>query len=385
MKRETTIWSIQDLEKRFIAVNFPEYQREPNIWSRGEKRRLIDSILREFDIASLYFYKNTDGSLDCIDGRQRINAIMSFLNENPGDSEDNGFSFKSTNEVYEDQENQFRSLDGLTYEDIRSRADQDDATAKTAIDMLLKYELTAVLLSQTARAEEFNLQFIRLNLGALINAGEKLNAMVGKMRELCFTDEKIGRHKFLAMIGIPTRRYAKEQVAAQIVAQVFSKATEKQFTRTRHCDLQKFFKENAEIDDSRLQQVDEIARTFDVLADVLPNAAELLRNRAMTISAVLVAWERQIHKQPSEEVKRYADFLATFRGRLRWQLAKGLDVDDEYRYLVDFQRHLTQASVEKYAVEARHKAILEQLDKWSSTGELRGDAEFSKRTNLDPE
>ena len=52
-------------------------------------------------------------------------------------------------------------------------------------------------------------------------------------------------------------------------------------------------------------------------------------------------------------MKAYAKFLEEFLGRLRWQVEKGLDVDPEYRYLIDFQRHVTQASVEKPAVDAR--------------------------------
>lgn len=73
-------------------------------------------------------------------------------------------------------------------------------------------------LSDSSRPEEFNLQFTRLNLGAIINSGEKLNAMVGDLRDECFTNQGIGQHAFLDKIKIPTRRFAKEGVAAQILA-----------------------------------------------------------------------------------------------------------------------------------------------------------------------
>jgi len=103
-----------------------------------------------------------------------------------------------------------------------------------------------VILSDSARPEEFNLQFIRLNLGTIVNSGEKLNAMVGDLRDICFN--KLVNNRFLQSVNIPTRRYARAQLAAQIVAQVFSveKAREEgveEFTRVRHADLQKFFKE----------------------------------------------------------------------------------------------------------------------------------------------
>ncbi len=42
--------------------------------------------------------------------------------------------------------------------------------------------------------------------------------MVGDLRDECFTNQGIGQHAFLDKIKIPTRRFAKEGVAAQILA-----------------------------------------------------------------------------------------------------------------------------------------------------------------------
>ena len=81
MEKKVVPWSVEDLRANFPRVDFPEYQREPNLWSLIEKQRLIDSMIRRFDIASLYFYRHGDGAIDCVDGRQRIGAIMSFLGE----------------------------------------------------------------------------------------------------------------------------------------------------------------------------------------------------------------------------------------------------------------------------------------------------------------
>ena len=83
-------WSVKTLSEQFQQIEFPDYQREPNIWALSEKRRLIDSMIREFDIASLYFYQHENDVLDCVDGRQRIGTIMAFLGINPDDA-DNKF------------------------------------------------------------------------------------------------------------------------------------------------------------------------------------------------------------------------------------------------------------------------------------------------------
>src|SRR2546427_11763488 len=163
MKKRIKVWAIKDLERNYSSINFPEYQREPTVWSRAAKQRLVDSILRQFDIASLYFYKDEDGSLDCIDGRQRIGAIMSFLEENENDKEDNGFPLKSSNEVFEDDKAPFAKLDGLTFNKAKELVDKGDKAAKELVDAFKEYELSIVELSGSHRPDEFNLQFISLN------------------------------------------------------------------------------------------------------------------------------------------------------------------------------------------------------------------------------
>ena len=195
MKKDSKFWKIDELRNKFVTIDFPEYQRESNIWSLADKRRLIDSILRRFDIASLYFYRN-ETELICIDGRQRINAIMSFLDANPEDPSNNGFRLRVSNEIEDDEGNWFKELDGFTWKEIKTASEKGKATATAAHDQILGYELTVVLLSEATKPSEFNLQFTRLNLGTLINAGERLHAMVGEMRDLCFNSDKLGKHSF---------------------------------------------------------------------------------------------------------------------------------------------------------------------------------------------
>src|SRR3972149_3849177 len=102
MKTTHIYWTINELVKNTGKLDFPEFQREPTVWKLEKKQRLIDSILRDFDISSIYLYKKENGGYDCIDGRQRINAIWSFLGINGADEEHNGFNLKIENEIYND-------------------------------------------------------------------------------------------------------------------------------------------------------------------------------------------------------------------------------------------------------------------------------------------
>jgi hypothetical protein len=375
VQKQTVLWKVSDLAARFSSINFPEYQREPNVWSRGAKQRLIDSIARQFDIASIYLYIDGDGSIDCIDGRQRIGAIMSFLGKNPED-EDNDFEYRVLNEIFQDKDHPYGELEGIRFGELEGA----NPVARAFIVAINTYPLNIVQLSGSRQPEEFNLQFTRLNLGTIINSGEKLHAMVGELRNLCF-EQGLGQHAFFETTSLPTRRFSKEQVAAQLVTQVLSREKTGEYTRTRHFDLQRAFKEYARLSTSDKAIVAKATKILDRLEAAF-SEVNALRNRAITVSTVLLAWEEGV--STSKAAAEIARFIDGFTCRLQWQVRKGLDVDSEYRYLIDFQRHLTQASVEKRAVSERARVLREELGRWKDVGEYRGDAEYRKRTGSDP-
>ena len=372
MKKVVEHWTVAKLKTEFAKISFPEYQREPNLWSRREKQRLIDSMVRQFDIASLYMYKNEDGELGCVDGRQRLNAIMSFLGKNPHDKEDNEFPLENLNEIYEDEGPAYKSLLGKKYREI-DKAEASGINSKEADDFIsgfLGYRFTVVVLSESSRAEEFNLQFIRLNLGVIINSGEKLHAMVGDLRDVCFNENGLGQHEFWQTTKFPIRRYAKEQVAAQILAQVFSYAESQEFRRTRHFDLQRLFNDYTKLRDPAKGLVERVRKLLDLLHESFGDAG-ILRNRAVTVSVVLLAWTQDV--RTSEEAKRLTDFVRRFQRELATQVKKNYDADPGFRYLLEFQRHLTQASVEKPGVTERARILDAEFEHWKETGKLRGE------------
>lgn len=381
MKKKIEVWTVERLRETFDQIDFPEYQREPNLWSLAAKQRLIDSMSRRFDIAPLYFYKDINGSIGCVDGRQRVGAIMSFLGKNDIDA-DAGFQFQHFNEIYSD-EPPFESLVGKPFSEIEQRSRKPDGQlAHKFVGELLEYELTVVILSDSKEAGEFNLQFTRLNLGVIINSGEKLHAMLGDLRNKCFGDPEdecskgLGRHTFLEETNIPTRRYATELVAAQILANIFSLDESEEFTRTRHFDLQRLFKENDELSVERSKIIEQVNELFDLLKEPF-GKVKVLRNRAITVSTVLLAWTNDV--TTPERASELAEFIEAFVCRLNWQVGKGPSIDPEYQYLLRFQRGLTQGSAEKSSVEERAALLTEELSQWRNIGQLSGDREWTKK------
>ncbi len=362
MKKKTDVWPISKLRKK--TINFQVYQREPTVWGRSAKQRLIDSIVRGFDIGSIYLYDNEDGTFDCIDGRQRISAIRSFFNDD--DHADAGFSYQAMNEIYDDATNTFASLEGKGFAEIKGL--DEDKDAKAFVKILNDFKLTVVILSDSARGEEFNLQFTRLNLGVIINSGEKLNAMIGDMRDVCF--DRLARHSFLQSINIPTRRYAQAQLAAQIVAQVFALEGESgEFARVRYVDLQRFFKDRTDLDPKAGGWIDKLEESMDLLnKQMLP----VLRSRSIVLSLVLFAYKLPLSES---EAQRFADFVTEFVDGLKDHVARiAAGEGMKCQYLFEFQKHLSQGSVEQLAIERRHEILEQCYQHWMEHNRLPEDS-----------
>ena len=103
---------------------------------------------------------------------------------------------------------------------------------------------------------------------------------------------------FLASIEIPTRRFAREQLAAQIVAQVITieqaKAADRvrEFARVRHMDLQKLFKDNTHVSPETRTWIERITLVMNFLAEQSESGSlPVLRSRAIVLSLVLLAYE----------------------------------------------------------------------------------------------
>jgi hypothetical protein len=82
MRQSTSEWTVRmltDLRERIDTES--EYQRG-QVWSVAQRRLLIDSLLRGYDIPKIYLRKLPDGGsrlYEVVDGKQRLTAIWGFL------------------------------------------------------------------------------------------------------------------------------------------------------------------------------------------------------------------------------------------------------------------------------------------------------------------
>lgn len=370
MKTQHESWTIEKLSKSINNIEFPEFQREPTVWGLEKKQRLIDSILRDFDISSIYFYKKENGGYDCIDGRQRINAIWSFLGINDADEADNKFHLIMKNEIYDDK-GYFNAVDKRRFDKFSSEWKK----------IFMNYKLNIVEIIEVGDDEELNLLFLRLQIASVLNAGEKLHAMIGNMRDWIFYT--VIKNKFFDKIDIPKRRYAKEQVAAQIALNAFSKRNNEDFQRSRYIDLQDFFKKytNLSIDDKKLTE--EIEDVFDIIAKNFGDKLRYVKNRAFAVSIYLFVSEL-IALKKEKEIKKFSEFFIEFLKTLKWQIPKGVQMDRQYYDLLKFQTNVTQAAGEKTSLQKRHDFLKEYFDFYKKEGVIKGDKEYKQKIEKDP-
>jgi len=367
MKTIHKYWPISELVKNIGEIEFPEFQREPNVWKLDKKQRLIDSIFRDFDISSIYLHKKESGGYDCIDGQQRINAIMSYLGMNDADEEDNKFHSKIENEIYND-EGKFDEVDAVRFSTIQ-KAEWGGK--------ILDYKLNIVEVTDVENDQELNLLFLRLQIASVLNAGEKLNAMTGDMRDTIFYD--IGKHAFLSKIRIPQRRFAREQVAAQIVLNVFNKRDNNAFHRSRYVDLQDFFKEYDKFTPKDKETVLSIKQRFEKIDQYFGNKLQHIENRAIAVSVYLFV-SQLLDTEKETEIKQFIEFFELFLRTLKWQLPLGVQMHKAYYDLLKFQTNVTQAAGEKSAIERRHNFLGEYFYYYKETKKIKGDDEYFENT-----
>ncbi|MBQ9219052.1 MAG: DUF262 domain-containing protein [Muribaculaceae bacterium] len=68
------------VEDRHELIIDPDFQRN-SVWDRKQCSELIESILMGIPIPVMYLFEARDGSKQVVDGRQRISAILDFLND----------------------------------------------------------------------------------------------------------------------------------------------------------------------------------------------------------------------------------------------------------------------------------------------------------------
>lgn len=139
-------------EREGLILN-PSFQRK-DVWKRKQRSELVESILMGIPIPIIYLFETAEGRKQVVDGRQRITAIIDFLN--------NEFPLKDLKILHE--------LNGLRFSDL-------DKKLQGAFE---DYQLFMyVIQPPTPERVKYDI-FDRVNRGGTrLNSQEMRNALYG--------------------------------------------------------------------------------------------------------------------------------------------------------------------------------------------------------------
>lgn len=174
----------------------PDFQRG-EVWGDPKKRRLIDTILREWHIPPVHVVVDPEtGRHEVLDGQQRLAAIRDFAN---GELTVDGSCLPHDEEI--------ASLDGLTFSELPEKFRRRFET----------YPLRVIRITDFLPDEPGEL-FFRLNQPTNLTAAEQRNAFYGKARaqvkDLVSEFDLFGVNS--EVLGFKNSRMAYDDVIAKV-------------------------------------------------------------------------------------------------------------------------------------------------------------------------
>lgn len=327
-------------ERRHRIDPKPPYQRGP-VWRLSQKQRLIDSILRNYDIPKIYLTKLSPPrppfDHEVTDGQQRLRAIWEFL--------DGSYALGSDSEDLPD----LGDLSGKTFEQLSPEAQ----------DRVKLFRLTVAEL-RSASDEEVRELFLRLQEGESLNPAEKRNAMLGEMRNFVW---QLGEeHRVFPLTRISSNRFGWHDLAAIVVRLEMAEGA----TDVKAVDLRQMYEDHRDFD-ANSPTARRVEAVLDYTADVLNDGPSEMRIKWGFVDLYL-AISYLMHRSSVDISGQEESFLLMFRSFEQERAAVEDPMDllggdrtesdrDMFRYIEAFVREGGTRS----KIQARHEVYLRRL------------------------
>lgn len=310
-----------------------DYQRE-KIWSRKNQEDLIDSIYQNIDIPKMYLARvtgNENFDFECIDGKQRMATLLNFFK--PEQAGDNPLTLRVGGERY-------------TYRQLRKEIPQ-------LAQKIEDFELSFVIYPEIEDEEFLRDIFRRLQLGIRLNSGELLKSQMGTIRD--FVYKEMGNEApFLRHTNLSEKRFSRQFTLAQICINSFSRRETGDFVRARYDDLSDFFKDKSDLaqTDENLVRIREVLKTLD---KHFGENAQGISSRAVAVSAYLFVEGLYLQKK-ARLIGEFAEFYLKLLDEIKDNLKRlsSFREPTNRKVLEEFQKYISQASVEPYAIKRRN-------------------------------
>ena len=262
----------------------PNFQRG-EVWGKGKKQRLVDSVLRGWHIPPIHVIQVPNSERqEVLDGQQRLAAIRDFMQD--------GFPI---NGEQEPQESFIADLDGLLWSNLSEeiRAKFEDFTIR-------------VLTISDYKPREPGELFYRLNQPTNLTSAEQRNAYFGEARQqiknLTEHMEEIGFSREL--MGFSNSRMAYDDILEKFLLTLESQTLTKKITANT---VTSRYRESTGFSDSITLRAVECLR---ILHECLGNRQTVSKLNKATISSWLIFIYRALNE--GVDLDSVLDFYGQF-------------------------------------------------------------------------
>ncbi|MER8466577.1 DUF262 domain-containing protein [Mesorhizobium sp. M1396] len=326
----------------------PKYQRSGSLWKLEDQQSLIDTMINGFDMPKLYLADFTTLRTDLneknmryavVDGKQRLSAIFSFLNNEIPLSP--YIAFLDDTDV---------NLGGLFYKDLLETA-SEIASRVEEFPMPVMHVVT----DDAIKIREL---FLRLNKGLVLTGPEKRNAMLGSVPDAITA---ISAHEFFGnCTSYQSSRGQHLNNAAKLLAFELKDGT----ADTKKAALDNLVEEYADSETELAVAKSEILELLDRMMLVFGHRDSLLRSAG---SVPAFYWfVRDINL---DSLKSARAFLNEFHLDLRDK--NKIEEDSEFgKDLREYQRALRSIN-DKWSHDLRYETLKRNFDKYRERIRLR--------------
>ncbi len=313
------------VHRAWYTVN-REYQRDDDIWSGEDKKYLIDSIVKGFDIPKIYLRQLTDHTFEIVDGQQRLDTVWKFRDD----------KITLAGEI------SGKEMEGKQFSDLPTSAAQK----------FLDYEFDTVILKEF-NDERVREMFMRLQRGKPLNPAERLNAFPG---EIVPAMRELGNHVFFKRVNFSLRRYHSYLIAARMIALQYGLEHYDALGDIGPDRLYDFFteKRNMGIESTECQAV---KQNLDLLANVFPSQKEELSSEVWVVNLYMLVAFLKRHYAIRGKESQIASFYSSFWGQAEALREMGTE-PRTYRVTKDFVLANSSGTGNKDRLETRMKELV---------------------------
>lgn len=242
-KKDLALSQIKEMFDDGDIIPQPDYQRD-YVMDEKTSSRLIESVLMNIPIPTVYLCEESDGRFSIIDGQQRMTSIVKFLK--------NEFSLRGLEEL--------NDLNGKKFADLD----------KTLQRTLKSCTLNSIILTKESQELKYEI-FARLNQGSIRLKPQELRNCIyrGSLNNLL--ESIASNNKILKDLFIDENRRKNYQ---EYILRFFALRNYQEYSSSMNKTMNNFMATYQNADEDKIKELkDSFNRTIDIIKQVFGNDA----------------------------------------------------------------------------------------------------------------